>query len=193
MRLSKWKISIALALVVPAFLWATRYRTNEFKGGIAIADTGIFYYPEYHARIGYIALDKPGEYRFTVPGLPPEHMWLQFDIMGASLSDEPKLRSLSTSLTASLLNASGEPLCSASGRLSDEQKWRLTGWPKDSESDGYASFWNRGCAPSNESFDGFPMSRFKTYTLVVRVTDVDPYSPKLVAVPVLKGGGIELP
>jgi hypothetical protein len=179
------KITIALTLLIPAFLWATRYRTSEFKGGISIADSGLFYYPEYHAQIGYVELDKPGEYRFTLHGLPQEHMWLQFDVMGATLSDEPELRSLSTSLNTTLLDASGNPVCSASGQLSD--KWRL------SVSADHASFWNRGCAPSNDSFDGFPVSRSTTYTLTVKVDHVNPHSPKLVAIPVLKGGGIELP
>src|SRR5229473_4044810 len=189
MRISKWKITVASVLLVPAFLWATRYRTNEFKGGVSIQDSGIWYYPEYHVRIGYVPLDAPGEYRFTVRGLPSEHMWLQLDVVGASLSDQQTLRSLNTSLTATLLNASGKSLCSASGQLSDEGKWKLTGWPKDSKSDGYASFWNESCAPSNSLFEGVSISRFRTYTLVVRVSEVSPHSPKLIVEPVFKGGG----
>jgi hypothetical protein len=64
----------------------------------------------------------------------------------------------------------------------------LTGWEKAADSPGYASFWN-----SNGCENDVPISRFKSYTLVVNVTGVAPHSPKLVVVPVLKGGGIELP
>jgi hypothetical protein len=51
---------------------------------------------------------------------------------------------------------------------------------------GEAGYWQYGC-----SF--VPVSTFRSYDLMIRVTEVGPSANKVVVTPTLMGGGTELP
>ncbi|MGO8815724.1 MAG: hypothetical protein ACLQVG_13825 [Terriglobia bacterium] len=175
-------IPIFMAVIVVA-VWAFSYHPSEFNGGVGIIDSGLFYYPRYHAQLGYLPFWKNGEYQFTVRGLPPGPLDLTLQVMDASYADSEELTSSSTTLAVSIAENSQKEVCRASGNLADSIKpssWVLTGGTD------YAAFWHENCLE-------LPISRFKTYTLRVRVSGVDNRSPHKMLRPALQGGGIELP
>jgi hypothetical protein len=88
-------------------------------------------------------------------------------------------------MAASLTDGSGRVVCKAQGKLSDAESGNQSSWVLAS-SESRAYFWHMHCLD-------LPISRFRTYTLTVRVAEVDASSPNYSVVAVLRGGGIELP
>jgi hypothetical protein len=171
----------ALAVVI----WAFSYHAFEFKGGVDIRDSGFFSYPRYHAQLGDLPLWKDGEYQFTVRGLPPDPLDLSLEVVDATDADRTELTSLSSSVGVSIVDDSGKQVCTGSGRLSDANTRGLYSWVLES-SNSHASFWHNRCQQ-------LPMSRSKTYTVKVTVSQADAHSPHKMLMAVLKGGGNELP
>jgi len=175
---------IAAAALVLAW-WGLSYYTSEFKGGLDIRDDGLISYPRYHARLGYVSLSQPGEYQFTVGGLPPESLDLTFPIENASGANRSQLEVLSTTLDVTVMDSSGKQLCSAIGALGDAAKGGRDSWVLAS-SDEWASFWHPNCLR-------LPIKRSQMYSVRVRVMTADPASLFQKLVPTLEGGGNELP
>lgn len=177
-------VVLALLIGLCAF-WIFSYRPSRFQGGIAIRDSGFFSYPRYRAEIGELPLWEGGSHTFSVKGLPPGPLDFGFDIKGTNENDRALLTSLATSLDVLIADGSGKSICRASGRLSNSSSGNRSGWVLASY-ESRSEFWHSNCLE-------LPISRFRTYTLTVRLTDVDPRAPHKSAVVVLKGGGIELP
>jgi hypothetical protein len=181
-----WPTLAVLLVVLAAGLWAASYHPRmEFKGGAGIRDSGFFSYPRFHAQLGHLPLWKTGEYQFTVRGLPPGPLDLKLQVSEGAYAQSTELASLSTVVSVSIADSSGKEVCSASGRLSEANLRGAGGWVLESSSL-HASFWHPRC-------QSLPISRFKTYTAKVAVSDVDPHSPQKELTPVLEGGGTELP
>jgi len=179
-----WLFMVAPFLIVVLF-WAGSYHPSEFKGGVGIRDSGVFSYPRYHAQLGALPLWKNGTYQFTVRGLPPDLLDLVLQVPDARGADREELMSLSTSVSASIADSSGKEVCTAAGSLSDARRRGPSSWVLASSSL-HASFWHPRCQQ-------LPISRFKTYTVKVTVSEADPRSPQRMITPILQGGGVELP
>jgi len=175
----------ALVVTLVVTVWAIGYHTFEFKGGTGIRDSGFFSYPRYHAELGQIPLWKDGEYQFTVSGLPSDSLDLTLQVPGATYDNTMELTSSSTSMSVSMTDSSGHVLCTVAGSLSDARRRGVGGWVLES-SDSHAAFWYPGCQE-------LPISRFNAYTVKVKVSGADDRAPHRMAMPVLAGGGNELP
>jgi hypothetical protein len=180
-----WRLLGAVVVVFGATIWLVGYHPWEFKGGLGIRDSGVLSYPRYHAYIGKVELPLAGEYRFTVRGLPSTTLALELQAANATQDDRMELTSLTTQVAVSISDSSGRELCKATGRLSDATTRGLNSWVLASSSTD-ASFWHPSC-------QGMPFSRFKTYTVTARLSDVDPHSPQRGLMLLLQGGGNELP
>lgn len=180
-----WLIAVTVPLVLLLGIWVFGYHLFEFRGGMGIHDSGFLSYPRYHAELGRVALWKPSENTFTVRGLPPNQLDLVLQVLDATQQDVPELSDLSTVISISIVDSSGKELCTASGSLSDAKKRGVGGWVLTSSST-TAAFWHPRCQQ-------LPISRFKTYTVRVRISDVDARSTQRTIIPVLQGGGNELP
>jgi hypothetical protein len=178
------RLPILIAVLVVS-VWAFSYHRFEFKGGVGVWDSGFFSYPRYHAQLGKLPLWEAGEYRFTVHGLPPGPLDLELRVSDSTYAETTQLASLSTVVSVSIADSSGKEFCSARGRLSEAKLRGLGGWVLESSSS-HASFWHPRC-------QNLPISRFKTYTAKVSVSDVDPHSPQKELMLGLEGGGTELP
>jgi hypothetical protein len=175
-----------LALIVAAIVaWALSYHTFEFNGGLGIRNSGFFSYPRYSAQIGEVPLWKEGRYQYTVRGLPPGPLDLVLQALGATDADAAQLTSFSTTLTASVMDNSGSEICRATGNLADARNGNRSTWVLTS-SPTSASFWEPRC-------QRLPISRFKTYTIVVTVSGVVDSSVHKMLMATLQGGGNELP
>lgn len=179
-----WMIMISIVTVL-IILWAVSYHPSQFKGGVAISDSGFFSYPRYHAQLGDLPLWKQGEYQFTVHGLPPGPLDLKLLVLGSTGANTSELTSLTTNVGVSIIDSSGKRVCEANGNLSDAGTAEHSTWALASSSS-QASFWHPRCLQ-------VPASRFKTYVVSVRTSAVDPRSPHNMVRLVLEGGGIELP
>jgi hypothetical protein len=173
----RWLVALFLAGLA---LWVFSYHTWEFKGGLDISDSGVFSYPRYYARIGRLPLWEAGEYQFTVRGLPPGPLELLLLVEEATDANRTMLTSSSISVGVSITDNSGNQVCSASGRLSlnTSDPWILASHGR--------YFWHPRCTH-------IQTRRLRTYIVKVNVRDVDTRLPQWTIMPVLRGGGIELP
>jgi hypothetical protein len=172
-----------VALVVG--VWTFGYHSFEFKGGLRIRDSGFFSYPRYSAEIGELPLWNDGKYQFTVRGLPPGPLDFVIRVPDVTDSDKAQLASLSTNLSTVIAESSGRQICSATGRLSDVRQNDRHTWMLDSIGPNI-SLWQPQCKQLS-------ISRFNTYIIQVTVLGADDSSPHKMLIPILRGGGNELP
>ncbi|HKV90976.1 MAG TPA: hypothetical protein VJW20_00360 [Candidatus Angelobacter sp.] len=175
----------AVLAVVLLTIWVYSYHTFEFKGGLSIQDSGFFSYPRYQVRVGEVPLWKNGEYHFAVRGLPPVPLDLRLEVRNATAADSVQLMSLPTFITVSIADRSAKAVCRASGRLSDRRNQDGFIWVLTADNSG-AWLWQTHC-------QNVAVSRFKSYVVNVTVGDVDPQSHHWTIIPILEGGGSELP
>jgi hypothetical protein len=175
-----WLTALAAILLIGFALWASNYHAWEFKGGLSITDSGFFSNPRYYAQIGRLPMWKAGEYQFRLRGLPPGPLELALPVLEATDADRAVLSSLSTIVSVTITDSSGNQMCTAKGRLrvSTDDPWIL--FPHST------TFWHPRCT-------NIRTSRFRSYIVNVAVSDVDPRSPSLNLMLVLRGGGNELP
>jgi len=181
----EWLAVIFLLAVLVAGLWAFSYHTSQFQGGLEIRDSGYFSYPRYHAVLGKFPLWESGEYQFTVRGLPPGREHLQLYVEQATYDNRAELTSLSTSVEVSIVDSAGKEICAGNGRLSDAETRDVDTWVLSSSASS-ASFWHNSCRE-------FPISTAKTYTIRIKLSEVDAHSPHRTITAMLAGGGYELP
>lgn len=175
----------AVLAVVLITIWIYSYHTFEFKGGLSIRDYGFFSYPRYEVRVGEVPLWKTGEYHFIVRGLPPVPLALRLEARNATAADSAQLMSLPTFISVSIVGSTGNVVCTANGRLSDRRNQDGFIWVLAANNSG-AWLWQTHC-------QNVAISRFKSYAVNVTVGDVDPRSPHWTIIPILEGGGTELP
>lgn len=129
---------------------------------------------EEFAHLQSVPLDQPGEHVFHFRPKQTGEMTLLLEVEGAAGEpDRPQLTHLKTTVEVTLLNHSGRTVCKAAGSPTEgvsADNWTLT------TSRGEAAYWHRGCAE-------LKLKRSESYTLIVRVRDVDPKTPKIKATP----------
>lgn len=166
-------------------IWAFGYHSFEFRRGARLVDSGIFTYPRYHAHLGEVPLWKNADYVFSVRGLPPGPLDLVLRVLNATHADREDLLSLNALVSVSIADGSGRIICNANGNLSDASKGGRSTWVLASSSTS-AYYWQPGCQQ-------LAIDRFKTYKIDVKVSGTDERTPRKILVPILQGGGIELP
>jgi hypothetical protein len=130
-----------------------------------------------------ISFDRAGEYVFHFRGLPNEQMTLQLYAEGKTDRDRGELTALGTTLDALLADQNGRIVCQATGVPRDGQNEHI--WVVMS-SDREAAFWHWNCAH-------MPLKSAESYTLTLRISNVDPKTPSITLLPVLSGGQLDLP
>ena len=115
--------------------------------------------------------------------MPREEMALELYAEGKGSKDEVELR-VKTIIEASLVDQKGRAICQASGPpLENGQS--PNGWVLMLGSD-EAAYWHWGCV-------WFKLRPSDSYTLTIRIRDVDPRTPKINLLPILNGGQLDLP
>jgi len=163
--------------------WLFSYSPSEFRGAAPMRDTGVFSYPRYHATLGDVPLAEAGDFTLKFSGLPSEQMVLQLYVVGGSDVNGDLLRSLTTKLSAEIVDSQGKVLCSATGTPSNSDptaRWVLMSSGFD------AAYWHDRCREVS-------FARHTDYTLHLSIGDVEPRSPKVLLRATLEGGGNELP
>jgi hypothetical protein len=168
---------IALALVLLA---ADEYPAVRFRGDGKFSGGPVF---GYTIRLRSIPFYQPGEYVFHFHGMPNEEMSLQLYAEGKKDSDREELTNLGTTLDALLVEQNGRVVCQATGMAREGQNERI--WVLMSGGD-VAAFWHWNCVH-------MPLKSSKSYTLTLRIRNVDPNTPRITLLPALEGGQLDLP
>jgi hypothetical protein len=175
------KVVLTASLSIIAVLWfADRFPALRFRGDAKFSGGPVL---GYQIKMRPIPFYKAGEYAFHLRGLPDEDLTLQLYADGKTDGDRDELTHLDTTLDASLVDETGHVICRASGMPRDGQNqhiWVLMSGPLE------AAFWHWNCAH-------LPLKPSVSYTLTVRLSDVDPKTPKINLIPVLEGGHLDLP
>ncbi len=174
------KMTLAVVASIVLMLWlADEYPALRFRGDASFSGGPIFGYSIKMRRIPFY---RPGEYVYHLRGLPNEEMSLQLYAEGKSDKDRDELTSLGTTLDAVLSDRNGV-VCQASGKVRNGQNesiWVLMSGGSE------AAFWHWHCVH-------IPLKSSSSYTLTIRISNVDPNTPKINLLPVLEGGQPELP
>lgn len=122
-------------------------------------------------------LDQPGEHVFHFRQAQGGEMTLLLEVEGHhDERDRQELTHLGLTIEASLVNHSGHSVCHAVGSPGEGMSadhWVVAASHED------AAFWHRGCAE-------IKLRRSESYTLTVRLRDVDPKTPKIKATPLFE-------
>jgi hypothetical protein len=175
------KVVLTATLAIVALLWfADEYPTLRFRGDAKFSGGPVL---GYQIKMRPIPFYKAGEYVFNFRGLPNEELSLQLYAEGKTDGDREELTHLDTTLDALMVDQNGLVICQASGMPRDGQNenvWVLMSSGFD------AAFWHSNCVD-------MPMKPSVSYTLTLRLRNVDPKTPKINLVPVLEGGQPDLP
>ncbi len=172
---------IAVVAIVLSVAWLfSPYKVSEYRGDGAIMDRGFWSYPRFRIRLPEVELTANRTRLYKLKGLPPVPLVLELEVVDRRLID-PKdfdmLREMSTAVSVRIADIQGRTVCSASGPLKD---WVMTKRPQ------YAGYWHPNCRDV----------RFRegmSYTMTLTTGKEGSESDPLVIVPMLEGGGNELP
>jgi len=179
MRRTK-KVVLTFALTIIALLWlADEYPYLRFRGDAKFSGGPIL---GYQIKMRPIPFNQAGEYIFHFRGIPDEDMSLQLYAEGKSNENREELTHLETTLDALLVDQNGHVVCQASGMPRDGQNEHI--WVVMSGME--AAFWHWNCVH-------MPLKPSVSYTLTLRVSNVDLKTPKINLLPVLEGGQPDLP
>ncbi len=169
-----WIVAVLLAV-----LWA--YPPLTFLGDGRMLGIPII---GYWIRFRPIPFYRPGEYVFHFRGAPNDEMTLQLHVKGKTGEDEAELTQLWTTLQAVLVDQRGRVICDAGGIPKLEPGKRSDNnpnyWIWTTPDGGDAAYYHWNC-----SF--VRLKRFDSYTLTIRIRDVDPKTPRTDLIPVLEG------
>jgi hypothetical protein len=173
-------ITLAVVASLVLVIWlADEYPALRFRGDAHFSGGPVLGYSIKMRRIPFY---RPGEYVYRLRGLPNEEMSLELYAEGKSDRDRIELTTLGTTLDAVLSDENGV-VCQASGKAREGQNESI--WVLMSDGSG-AAFWHWHCVR-------IPLKSSSSYTLTLRIRDVDPKTPKIDLVPVLEGGHPDLP
>jgi len=130
----------------------------------------------YQIKMRAIPFNEPGEYVFHFREIPDGTMSLLLYVEGKTGKDREELTDLHAGLDAIFTDQAGTVVCRASAKPGNgpiDQVWALMS--------GYwgAAFWHSNCVH-------MPLKRSDSYTLILRVRDVDPNTPKINLLPVIE-------
>jgi len=168
-------ITVVVLLFLADVYPALRFRRDaKFSGGPVFG---------YEIKMRPIPFYRPAEYVFHFRGLPDEERSLQLYAQGKTDKNREELTHLGTTISALLVDQNSRVVCEGSGMPRDGQNERI--WVVMS-SGLEAAFWHWNCGH-------MPLKPSSTYTLTLRITKIDPNTPKIDLLPVLEGGQLELP
>jgi hypothetical protein len=184
------------AVLLLTLVGCVPYRKGSFKGPGTVSDSGFFSYYRYHFRFSPpLPLHEPGTQTYNFRGMPKDDMIVWFAITPFRYTEYKKLRSLTTVLSVEVRDDRGTLICGGAGALSESLcgmpeaeghgKWKEDFWVLASGASD-AEFWRPGC--TNVKF-----KRGRSYTLNVKVDQIDPRTPEISITPWIDGGGNELP
>jgi hypothetical protein len=171
-----------VTIIVVGMLWiADEYPSFRFRGDGKFSGGPVL---GYSIRMHKIPFYTPGEYAFRFRGVPSKEMNLLLYAEGKSFSNEAEITRIATNIEASLADQTGRVVCEASGAP-------LTGAGKrdDSNPKGWvtmlspdeAAYWNGNCLR-------MLLKPSDSYTLTVRIQNIDPNAPAIYLIPTLEGG-----
>ncbi len=174
------KVLLTVVLSIIALLWfADEYPYLRFHGDGNFSGGPVL---GYQIKMRPIPFNHAGEYVFHFRGIPNEDMSLQLYAEGKSDQNREELTHLDTTLDALLVDQNGHVVCQASGMPRDGQNEHI--WVLMSGID--AAFWHWNCVH-------MPLKPSVSYTLTLRVSNVDPKTPQINLRPVLEGGQPDMP
>jgi hypothetical protein len=165
---------IALLCLIDEYPFLRFHGDARFSGGPVLG---------YRIVMRTIPFNQEGEYVFHFRGLPDEELSLELQVEGKTDKDREELTHLDTKLSALLVDQNNHIVCQASGVPKDgnnEHIWVVMSGGND------VAFWHWNCVH-------MPLKPSVSYTLTLRVSNVDPKTPKINLLPVLEGGRPDLP
>ena len=173
-------MTLAVIASLILVLWlADEYPALRFRGDAHFSGGPVLGYSVKMRRIPFY---RAGEYVYHLRGLPNEEMSLQLYADGKSEKDRHELTTLGTTLDAVLIDQNGI-VCQASGKIREGQNASIWVLMSDGSE---ATLWNFHCVH-------IPLKSSSSYTLTLRIRDVDPNTPKIDLVPAFEGGQLDLP
>jgi len=174
------KIVLTVALSIIVLLWfADEYPALRFRGDAKFSGGPIL---GYQIKMRPIPFNQVGEYVFHFRGVPDEDMSLQLYAEGKSDKNREELTHVDTTLDAFLVDQNGHVECQASGMPREGQNEHI--WVVMSGME--AAFWHWNCVH-------MPLKPSVSYTLTLRISNVDPKTPHINLLPVLEGGQLDMP
>jgi hypothetical protein len=181
MKRSTKKVTVALmACIIMVLLLADEYPAMRFRGDGKFSGGPIF---GYRIEMRAIPFYQAGEYRFHFRGVPDEEMSLLLDAGGMTNGNREVLTHLGTTLDALLVDQNGRVVCKATGMPREGQNehiWVVMSGGLE------ATFWHWNCV-------NMPLKPSASYTLDLRIANVDPKTPRVNLLPVIQGGQLDLP
>jgi hypothetical protein len=186
-KISGKKIALIVLIgTIGIILLADEYPALRFRGDGRFSGGPVF---GYWIRFRRVPFYVPGEYIFHFRGMPKEEMSLQLYAEGKSLDNEAELTHLGTTIEARLIDQNGHMVCEAvgsplvgRGKIDDDNP---KGWVTMLSFD-EAAYWNGHCLR-------LPLKPSDSYTLTIRIGDIDSNTPKVNLIPTLEGGQLDLP
>jgi hypothetical protein len=181
MKLSAMKISLIVAVSALSLLWfADEYPAMRFRGDGRISGGPILGYQIEFQKIPFY---RAGERVFHFRGVPHEELVLELHAEGKGSDNEAEL-GVKTIIEALIVDQKGRSICQASGPpLAHGQNpngWVLMLGGNE------AAYWHWNCA-------WVQFNTLDSYTLTLRIRDIDPKTPKINLVPILRSRGLDLP
>lgn len=158
------------------------YSSIYFHGDGQIRDNGPWMYPRYELLLSEVELNRSGKHVFYISGVPKQLTfclripWDEGEQKSFESEAQLRTRTFDTIVTVSIANPSGRTICEYSAPLSE---WTLAVSPACAE------YWHPNCRDVD-------FQRNQQYCVLVQI-DCNDTQESLVAQPVLKGGGSELP
>ncbi len=203
----RWKLALlvagALAILASSFLafFPLRYDPSQLEGDGTITDHGFWSYPRYEIRFPSLSLKTPGTHTYVCKGLPPESLRLMLEMPDKQKKEYDAAQFLRS-----------HPNSKYSQAAHDKQKQEVVGRNAtvvqftldiDEKSDlrvnKRLSDWKLLWIPGlNTGAFYYPHAEFSartktTYKLIFVISQVDPEGIPEEVIPVLEGGGNELP
>ena len=198
MKLSVKKVVLIALFAAPLLLlFADEYPALRFHGDGHFSGGPVF---GYWIRLRSAPFYKAGEYVFHLRGMPSEEMSLQLYAEGKTGDNRSELTNLNTQLEALLVDQNGRVVCQAGGIVPREnepcddckiptdkeiearfqKEWVLMSGPDET------AYWHANCLRVQ-------LKPSDSYTLTLRIHDVDPKTPRINLIPTLEGGQLDLP
>jgi hypothetical protein len=180
MPIIKKGIFLAAVLAIVSLCVTYEYPALRFHGDGRFSGGPVF---GFRIDLRPIPFYQAGEYVFHFHGLPEEKMSVVVYAQGESPKDLPALAALETRLEGRLVDQDGHTLCHGTGVPRYNRKEHIQ-WVVEGERD-VIVFWPN-CMQMN-------LKPSVSYSLTLRVEDVDPQTPRINLVPVIEDAQLDLP
>jgi hypothetical protein len=185
------KVILSAVLSAIALLWiADEYPFLRFHGDAKFSGGPVF---GYEIKMRPIPFNQAAEYVFHFRGMPNEEMSLLLYAQGETSfyvgdyghppDDGYELTHLKTPIEATLVDGQGRTICSATGLpLHGDINGNPNGWILQGGDP--PAYYHANCLR-------VVLKPSESYTLTIKIPDVDPKTPRIKLLPVLEGGQID--